>query len=100
MHLDDEQVQRWIHGELSPEPGAVVREHLAECVECRSLVSAAKAEEARIFDLLGAADHPAPPVDVATIVAGVGGGAHRWGRLAAGVLLGLVGAGAAYAAPG
>jgi Putative zinc-finger len=100
MHLDDERVQRWIHGELSPEPGTAVREHLAQCAECRSLVSAAKVEEARIFDLLGTADHPAPVVSVRTILAGAGGDTRRWGRWAAAVLLGLVGAGAAYAAPG
>lgn len=89
-----------MHGELAPEPGSEVREHLAQCAECRSLVSAAKLEEAQIFDLLGAADHLAPPVSVQTIRANAGGGAHRWGRWAAGVLLGLVGVGAAYAAPG
>ena len=100
MHLDDEQVQRWIHGELAPGEGAVVREHVAQCAECRSLVSEAKVEEARIFDLLGAADHPVPRVDVETMLASAGGDTRRWGRWAAGLLLGLVGAGAAYAAPG
>ena len=100
MHLDNEQVQRWIHREVALEPGTAVSDHLAQCAECRSLVTAAKLEEARIFDLLGAVDHPAPPVSVRTIQASAGGGAHGWGRWAAGLLLGLVGVGAAYAAPG
>ena len=89
-----------MHGEVALEPGTAVREQLAQCAECRSLMTAAKLEEARIFDLLGAVDHPAPPVRVQTIQASAGGRAHGWGRWAAGLLLGLVAVGAAYAAPG
>ena len=100
MHLDDEQVQRWLHGELALEPGAQVREHLVRCAECRLLVDEAKLEEAQIFDWLGAADHPPPKVSAEAIRALAGGGRHGWGRWAAGVLLGLIGVGAAYAAPG
>ena len=34
MHLDPEQLERTLHGELGPDDGSV-REHLAGCQECR-----------------------------------------------------------------
>jgi putative zinc finger protein len=100
MHLDDEQLQRLMHGELAPKPEAEVRDHLARCAECRSLTREAEREEARLFGLLDTMDHSPPSVTVQSIRARAGGRSPVWGRWAAGLILGLVGAGAAYAAPG
>ena len=100
VHLEDEQVQRVVHGELAPPAAAPVREHLAGCPDCRSRVAGAEWEETRVLDLLRHLDHRPPRVHVATVVARRGRGLG-WGRWAAGVLVALGVAGAAlYAAPG
>ena len=48
MHLDPEQLERTLHGELRPDDG-LVREHLAECQECRLRVNEAELDEAWII---------------------------------------------------
>lgn len=108
MHLDEEQLQRLLHRELPPAAQASVRAHLASCGDCRLRVDAAEREEVRLFELLGRVDHSPRRVSVEAIVARAGGRARGralghtlgWGRWAAGILLALVAAGAAYAAPG
>jgi hypothetical protein len=100
MHLDDEQIQRLLHGELPAATQHGVREHLGGCARCRESVDHARRDEAEIFALLRQVDHT-PPVVSAEAVAGrarVAGMA--WGRWAAGILLFVGIAGAAYAAPG
>ena len=100
MHLDPEQLERTLHGELRPDDG-LVREHLAECQECRLRVSEAEQDEAWIMEQLRRLDHrrPSPPVRIST------GAPRRAGwsrpqRLAAGLALTVAAAGAAYALPG
>lgn len=108
MHLDEEQLQRLLHRELPPAARASVRDHLASCADCRLRVETAEREELRLFELLGRVDHSLRRVSVETIMARAGGRARGralghtlgWGRWAAGILLALVAAGAAYAAPG
>jgi hypothetical protein len=99
MHLDDEQVQRLLHGEL----GAVessVRDHLDRCPECRSRLAEAEGEEAWVLDRLRRLDHGQPRVSLEKVLAANPRRAPAWGRLAAGIFLGLAAAGVAYAAPG
>ncbi|HJU90807.1 MAG TPA: zf-HC2 domain-containing protein [Gemmatimonadaceae bacterium] len=102
MHLDAEQVQRLLHGELAPSAAARARAHLDSCAECLTRVSEAEHEETEVLDLLRALDHPVPRVSAASVLARsrAHDSGRRWSRLAAGVVLALVGAGAAYALPG
>jgi hypothetical protein len=98
MHLEAEQIQRLLHGELGGLEEAV-SSHLADCAECRRTVEEARRAEARVFDLLGRLDHSVPAVRTADVVAR-GRKVAVWGRRAAGIVLLLGTAGVAYAAPG
>lgn len=100
MHLDEEQLQRLLHGELTAAVSREVRSHLAECSECRERLVTAERDEREIFALLRQVDHPLPAVDAAGLVARARGIRPVWGRWAAGLLLFLGAAGAAYAVPG
>ncbi len=100
MHLDDERVQRLLHGELEPDGERLAGEHLAGCDVCRRMVDEARADESRIFGLLREVDHPLPAADPRVILAAAGSPRSRWELWAAGVLLATAAAGAAYAAPG
>jgi hypothetical protein len=98
VHLDEEGIQRLLHDELTPPVAASAREHVAACDVCRARLTEAEREESWVFDQLTHLDHPPPPVQASQTM--VGGRGPAWGRWAAGILL-LVGvAGAAYAAPG
>jgi hypothetical protein len=99
MHLDDEQIQRALHAELTPAAGQEVRSHLAGCAACRSRVDDAQREETRIFGLLRELDHPLPRIhdDMAAVRSRRG---LPWGRLAASIVVAIVVAGVAYAASG
>lgn len=102
MHLDSEQVQRLLHGELAAGAAAAARAHLERCAECSTKVSDAEQEESHVLQLLRGLDHPVPRVrsDVVIAHSVERARAQRLGRLAAGVLLAMVAAGAAYALPG
>jgi hypothetical protein len=100
MHLDDEQVQRLLHGELELAGEQLARQHLAACNDCRTLVDEARAEEHRIFSLLREVDHPPPVVDPRVVLAAGSRPRTQWGRWAAGILLVAAAGGAAYATPG
>jgi hypothetical protein len=106
MHLDDERVQRLLHGELEPAGERLARQHLAGCADCRTLVDGARGEERRVFDLLRELDHPLPDPDPRVILASGARPRPRlrlrtgWERWAAGLLLVAAAGGVAYAAPG
>lgn len=99
-HLDDEQVQRLLHNELTPRGAASVRDHLAGCVECRARVDEAEAEDDEVMGLLGRVDHGQPRIEVATVIARPVRPESTWIRWAAAGLLAVGLAGAAYAIPG
>lgn len=99
MHLNEEQIQRFLHGELDPRSKEALSQHVAACADCARQLADAEGEEIAIFDLLASVDHPAPRVQVASLtresrVLAV------WGRRAAGFLVAAALAGAAYAIPG
>ncbi len=94
MHLDDEQLQRLLHGE----PGTG-REHLAECAECRRRLEEARRDEAGIFALLDTLNHPAPRHNPQAVMARAGAGS-RWLKRAAVLFITLGAAAAGYAIPG
>lgn len=104
MHLDPEQIQRLLHGQLAGGVGGSVessaRAHLAACEECRARFAQAEREEHEVYALLRAVDHEPPPVDARALVRRSRGRALGPMRWAAGALLALGVAGAAYAMPG
>ncbi len=99
MHLDDERVQRLLHGELGSAE-AETRFHLESCAPCRDLVAGARAEEDRILALLSEVDHPVATLDPRIVLAERNASRGHWGRRAAAAILGVAIAGAAYALPG
>lgn len=100
MHLDEGQVQRLLHGELTPADALTVRRHLAECGPCRDEVDVATDEERDVFTALAALDHAVPAVSTSAIERRAHSTAVRRVPRAAGVVIALGVAGAAYAAPG
>ena len=98
-HLDEGQVQRLLHRELIPAETSA-REHLAVCADCRGRVAAAEREEHEVDALLHQVDHPPPRIDANTVATKARAQGFRLRPWAAGILLMLGLAGAAYAAPG
>ena len=97
MHLDEEQLQRLLHGELGAS-AIFAREHLKACAECRSRLTEAEQEESWVFDRLRQVDHPAPRVNAPRVLSPARAPSRQ--RLAAGVFLAVAATGVAYAAPG
>lgn len=100
MHFSEEQIQRWLHGELDPGSKDTLSRHLAACRQCAQQLAEAEREEHAIFELLKHVDHAAPVVDVETLVSRERGASAVWGRRVAGILIAAGLAGAAYAVPG
>jgi hypothetical protein len=100
MHLDEEQLQRVIHGELRPEVAAAVSGHLGACLECRMRLAQAEREEAWVLERLTRLDHRPPQGSVADVIDRSSGRRRSRARLAASLVLALGAAGVAYAAPG
>lgn len=100
MHLDDEQVHRFLDAELDPTALTAARAHLVQCPECRGRVERARREEADLDALLEQVDHPAPTVSVEVVVARAVARETGWLRRAAVVIATLGLAGVAYAIPG
>jgi anti-sigma factor RsiW len=100
MHLDEEQIQRTLHGELRREVEAAVKDHLDSCPDCRSRLLQRQQDETWVLERLGTLDHSPPAVTAEGIVARKPRAAPVRARLAAGIFLVLAAAGVAYAAPG
>ncbi len=100
MHLEVEQIQRLLHGELDATGRDAARGHLASCSGCREQLAEAEREETLILGLLRQLDHAPPAVRADALIARARRGTPRWARWAAGVLLSIAVAGVAYAAPG
>jgi hypothetical protein len=100
VHLDDERVERLIHGELSPEAEREARAHVDTCAACAERARESEREERSVLALLGALDHPVPVVRPADVMPTRRRAPARLARLAAAVLVAVSVAGVAYAAPG
>jgi hypothetical protein len=107
MHLDEEQVQRVLHGELGGAAADVARAHVAACAACRAHIAAAEREENEVHRHLGALDHdgpaPARAARARDAMARAARTARRgagWQRRAAALLVAVGAAGVAYAVPG
>lgn len=99
MHLNEEQIQRFLHDELDARSKAALSQHVAGCDSCATLLAQAEREEDAIFEVLRQVDHPVPRVEAASLALPRGLLAV-WGRRAAGVVVVAALAGAAYAIPG
>ena len=102
MHLDDEHLQRLLHGELSSDGGKAGWRHLAACDDCARRFAVMEKEEATVGRLLLELDRPAPRVDVGAIArrAEAARPSPRPLQWAAGFALVFGLAGVAYAIPG
>jgi hypothetical protein len=100
MHLEDEQIQRMLHGEFDGPGATAVQGHLASCAACRLELERATREEEAVFELLRRLDHAAPAVGAEAVAGRAVGRQAGWGRWAAAILLALGAAGIAYAMPG
>jgi hypothetical protein len=99
-HLDVEQVERLLDGEMPTTADHWAQVHVADCGECRERVALAERQAAEIRSLLSQVDHEPPKVDARRLAAQArvrGGGWQKW---AAGILLVIGSAGILYAAPG
>ena len=99
-HLDVEQVERLLDGEMATAGDRSARVHVADCGDCRERVALAERHAAEIRSLLRQVDHEPPKVDARQLAAQArvrGGGWQKW---AAGILLVIGSAGILYAAPG
>ena len=104
MHLNDEQIQRYLHGELSSRERADVAEHVAECELCAGRLAEAEREEQDVFGLLERLDHKPLRHDINSVMSAnrEDGRATRnvWVRRVAVLVLIAALGGAAYAFPG
>jgi len=100
MHVDEEQLQRVVDDELAEGADEWVREHIIHCGPCRDRVSRAKIEQDQIFALLGDLDHARPRVEHTRVMERGRTRDSSWMRKAAGFIVAVTLAGAAYAAPG
>jgi anti-sigma factor RsiW len=100
MHLNDEQIQRLMHGELAASSQDAIARHAAECPACAQALAQARREEAAIFDLLEHVDHETPMVHAASFATPARPRSSTWTRWAAGIVVATALAGGAYAIPG
>lgn len=99
-HLNDETLQRILHGELDAGGIENAQHHLVCCAACRERVDAARDEEAAILALLSGLDKPPVSLSPARVFAPVAHRTRTWSRLAAMLALSAGALAAAYIAPG
>ena len=107
MHLEEEELQRLLDGELTEEGERAARAHLAGCEVCRNRLAEAEKETAEVQALLRSVDTAPPEVRIEALAlrgelakAAVRPRGSPWLRRAASVLVAVGIAGAAYAIPG
>lgn len=100
MHLDVDQIERVIHGELRGSTGERAQSHLAECAQCQAAVERARDDEREIMTLLGELE-PARPVRLAAVLGAAAAtrSPHWLARAATLAAVVVLGGAAAYALP-
>jgi anti-sigma factor RsiW len=99
MHLDDESLERLLHGELDPGLVSTARSHLASCPSCEARLEESRALESRLFGLLGTLDHEAPGIDWNSALNPPSTRARAGSRIAASIAFLLLAGGILYALP-
>ena len=99
-HVDNDAVQRVLHGELDPTAQDRTRAHLVACDECRARVADAQRDENEILQLLHQLDQPVRAVSVAQVRLPARGRSTSVRRIAALLALSAGALAAAYVAPG
>lgn len=100
MHLDDESLERLLHGELDPGHEATVRRHLANCPSCEARLEETRDLESRLPGLLATLDHEAPEIDWNSALRSPSRRARAGSRIAASIAFLLLAGGILYAFPG
>lgn len=98
MHLDEGAVQRLLDDELDPAEARAAGTHLADCADCRARVAEARRDSRVVNSALDALDVPPPRIEAGTVAARARAGEPWQLRRAAGFLIAIGIAGAAYAA--
>ena len=75
-HTNEAQVHAWLDGELSPDEGAQLEEHIATCADCSALVAEARGLVAASSRILSKLDDVPAGVIPATSESGRTGGAR------------------------
>jgi hypothetical protein len=99
LHLDDESIERLLHGELGPDREASARSHLATCPPCEARLKESRALESRLFGLLGNLDHEAPEIDWDAVLRFPTPRRKTHTRIAASIAFLLLAGGILYALP-
>jgi anti-sigma factor RsiW len=99
LHLDDESLERLLHGELDPDREASARSHLATCPPCEARLKESRALESRLFGLLGNLDHEAPEIDWDAVLRFPTPRRKTGARIAASIAVLLLAGGILYALP-
>jgi hypothetical protein len=99
LHLDDEILERLLHGELDPDREPGVRSHLAACPLCEARLKDSRAMESRLFGLLGKLDHDTTEIDWDAIRRTPTSRRNAGARIAASIAFLLVAGGILYALP-
>jgi hypothetical protein len=99
MHLDDDTIERLLHGEPTALDQAAARAHLRSCPDCRGRWETAGAERREVFRLLRHLDHTPSGVSAETVASRSRRARYGWARWAAGVALVVGLAGAVYGLP-
>jgi anti-sigma factor RsiW len=99
LHLDDESLERLLHGELDPDREESVRSHLATCPLCEARLKESRALESRLFGLLGKLAHDAPEIDWDWVRHAPTSRRNAGSRIAASIAFLLLAGGILYALP-
>ena len=101
MHLEEEEIERLLAGELAEETATAARAHLAVCSACATRYQATQRTDADVGVLLRQLDAAPPPVSAQTIMAAPAPRRFSsWGLRAASIMLLIAVAAVAYALPG
>ena len=68
MHLDEEKVERLVHGEMHDATAQAAEAHIAVCESCRRRVNEVRQGDELVFSLLRHIDTPAPAIPVSSVL--------------------------------
>ena len=99
-HVDDDVLQRLLHGELDRATGDSMRTHIDTCHDCRERVAIAQRDQQEILQLLQGLDQPARAISVHQVMVPPAARGFPLRRVAALLVISAGALAAAYIAPG